>query len=439
MNSRVLKNATWIIVCKIIQSALGLMIGMFTARYLGPSNYGIVNYAASIVAFLTPIMQLGFRNTLVQEIVNKPEKEGTIVGTSLVLSFASSLCCVLGVGLFVGIVNYGENEIIIVCLLYSLSLIFQAFEMIQYWYQAKLLSKYISVVSIVAYLTVSIYKIFLLVSGKSIYWFAVSQALDFFVISVLLVVIYRRIGKQKLSFSFDVGKKMLSVSKHYILSAVMVATFNHIGSIVLKLFMDETAVGFFSASANCVNITGFIFNAIIDSARPSILAVREQNINAYKSRLVKLYSIIIAGTIIQSVIISLFSNIIINALYGTEYLPSAQLLRVMCWMAVFSYLGTIRNIWILGEGKQKCLWIVNLLGAIFNILINIILITAMGAVGAAISAVATQVFTNVVLSFLIPSIRESSQLMLKGVNPKYVFLLLKKIFYSVREHFKNVC
>ena len=435
MNNRVINNATWIIVCKIIQSAIGLLIGIFTARYLGPTNYGIINYAASIVAFVTPIMQLGFRNTLVQEIVNNSDQEGRIIGTSLILCFISSLCCILGVGLFVGIANYGEKEVIIVCLLYSLSLIFQAFEMIQYWYQAKLLSKYTSIVSIIAYLTVSIYKIFLLVSGKGVYWFALSQALDFLIIAILLVLIYKKISKQKLSFSFAVGKKMFSVSKYYILSAVMVTTFNHIGSIVLKVFMDETAVGYFSAAANCVNITGFIFNAVIDSVRPSILEVREHNIQIYQSRIVQLYSVVITGTIMQSIIILLFSNVIINALYGAEFSSSAALLRVMCWMAVFSYLGTIRNIWILAEGKQKYLWIINLFGAVFNVLTNIILISILGTIGAAISAVATQVFTNVILCFLMPSFRENARFMIKGVNPKYSFNVMKKFFANSRSKF----
>ncbi len=433
MNSnRVIKNATWIIVCKIVQSVLGLLIGMFTARYLGPSNYGIVNYATSIVAFVTPIVQLGFRNTLVQEIVNNPELEGKIVGTSLTLSFISSLCCFLGVGLFVGIANHGEKETIVVCLLYSLSLIFQAFEMIQYWYQAKLLSKYTSVVSIIAYLTVSLYKIYLLVLEKSIYWFALSQALDFLIISVFLLAIYGKISHRKLSFSLDIGKNMFAVSKHYILSAVMVATFNHIGNIVLKFFLDESAVGYFSAAITCVNITGFIFNAIIDSVRPSILEVRQKNIKVYRSRIIKLYSIVIFGTVVQSVVISLFSNLIITVLYGREFLPSVTILRVMCWMAVFSYLGTIRNIWILAEGKQKYLWIINLCGAIFNVLMNIALISTMGILGAAITVIATQIFTNIVLGFLMPTIKENNRLMIKGFNPKYVFLLFKNIFSNGR-------
>ena len=74
--NKVVKNATWIIACKIVQVLLNLVVTMMTARYLGPSGYGLINYAASVVAFVSPIMQLGFNSVLVQELVNNPEEEG---------------------------------------------------------------------------------------------------------------------------------------------------------------------------------------------------------------------------------------------------------------------------------------------------------------------------------------------------------------------------
>ena len=131
LKNKVLKNASWIIGCKILQMFLTLLVGIFTARYLGPSNYGLINYAASIVAFFSPIMQLGFSATLVQEFINQPKKEGTILGTALVLNILSSIACICGVCAFCMIANAGETETIVICLLYSLTLFFQASEMTQ--------------------------------------------------------------------------------------------------------------------------------------------------------------------------------------------------------------------------------------------------------------------------------------------------------------------
>lgn len=137
LKNRVVSNATWIISCRVFQALLNLIISMLTARYLGPSNYGTINYAAAIVAFFIPIMQLGFRSTLVQEYIEKTDQEGLVLGTSTVLNIISSAMCILGVFLFASIANKNEVETIIVCMLYSISLLFQATEMIQYWFQAK--------------------------------------------------------------------------------------------------------------------------------------------------------------------------------------------------------------------------------------------------------------------------------------------------------------
>ena len=114
-NSRILKNATWIIACKIVQSILSFIIGTLTVRYLGPTNYGVITYACSVISFLLPIMQLGLKHTLVKEIIRNPNSEGEILGTALILNIISSLFCMAGAIMFVSVANVGEQETIIVC------------------------------------------------------------------------------------------------------------------------------------------------------------------------------------------------------------------------------------------------------------------------------------------------------------------------------------
>ena len=130
--TRIFVNAGWIISCKIVKAILTLLVTMLTARYLGPYNYGLINYASGIVAFVTPIMKLGIDAILVHEIIKEPNSEGEILGTSILMNFVSAILCIIGVVAFASIANRGEQDTIIVCTLYSLLLIFQAFEMIQY-------------------------------------------------------------------------------------------------------------------------------------------------------------------------------------------------------------------------------------------------------------------------------------------------------------------
>lgn len=426
--NKIFKNATWIIVCRIIQAVLSILVTMFSARYLGPSGYGLINYAASIVAFVAPIMHLGLSSTLVQEVVNAPEKEGETMGTALTMSFTSSFFCILGVVAFTLVANPGEKDTLIVCALYSVLLIFQSIDLLQYWFQAKLKSKYTSIIMLVAYAVTSIYKIVLLVTGKSIYWFALAQAIDYLVIAVGLMISYYKVGEEKLSFSWAAVKRLFDKSKFYILSNLMITVFAQTDRIMLKIMCGDEATGFYSAAVTCATMASFVFAAIIDSFRPSIFEKKKDATKEeYEKSVAGLYSIIIYLSLIQCVAITLFAPWIIQILYGAEYAPTVSALQLTVWYTTFSYVGSARNVWILAEGQQKHLWILNLAGAVMNVVLNFIFIPLWGILGAAFASLVTQIFTNIFMNMMIPSIRRTNLLMLKGLNPALLFEMLKKL------------
>lgn len=423
---KVVKNAAWLVGMQILRAAISLIISILTARYLGPSNFGLINYAASIVAFVTPVMYLGLNGVLVQELVLTPEKEGEILGTAITLSFISSFLCIGGVLAFTLIANAGETITIVVCVLYSILLIFQSVEMIIYWFQAKLLSKYSSVASFAAYFIVSLYKVFLLVTGKGVYWFAVSNAIDYLLLAIFLFIIYKKQGGKKFSFSSKRAKNMLRKSKFYILSNIMITVFAQTDRIMLKLMIDDAATGYYSAAATCAGMTGFVFTAIIDSLRPYIFEKKAENEEVYENGIICLYSIVIYFSLIQSIVFTAAAPLFIRLLYGGDYLPSILVLRIINWYCTFSYLGGARDIWILAEGKQKYLILINLVGAVINVVLNYFLIPKLQASGAAIATVTTQFAINIVFVSIFKPTRRNGLLQLKAINPKYIFKFFKK-------------
>ena len=427
MNKKTVKNAAWIIGCKIVQALLGLAVTMLSARYLGPSGYGLINYAASIVAFFVPVMQLGLRATLVQEIICYPDREGETLGTAISMSTVSAIACVVGIAGLSALINRGEIETIVVCVLYSVLLIFQSLEMLQFWFQAKLLSKYISVAMLGSYVIVSAYQIILLIMGSHIFWFAIAQAIDFAIIAAALWFFYHKLGQQRLRFSWERCKEMFARSKHYILSGLMITVFAQTDRIMLKMMLDETAVGYYSAAATSASMAAFVFVAIIDSMRPTILEGKKVQESLFQERLKLLYVVVIMLALLQSVVITLFAKLIVNILYGSEYGPTVNALRIIVWFSTFSYLGSIRDIWILAEGKQKYLWIINLSGASANVVLNFLMIPLWGINGASLASLITQIFTNVLMGYILIPIRPSNQLMVASLHPA----MLRKLIGSI--------
>lgn len=430
---QVINNAKWIISCKIIQSILQLIIGMISARYLGPSNYGLINYAASIVAFALPVMKLGLDAILVHELVESPEREGEIMGTSLFLNVITGIICMGGVSAFSLLVNMGEAQTTMVCVLFSISILFAALEMIQYWFQYKLLSKYSSVIMLIAYLFVSAYKIFLLASEKSVYWFALSHSVEYGIIGIFLILCYKKNGGGALSFSFERAKKMLSKSKHYILAALMITVIQNTDHVMLTSMAGKVENGYYSAAITSAGVAQFVFIAIIDSFRPMILSSKKSNNTQYENNISRLYGVITYLSIAQSLVFTIFAPFIIKLLYGNEYAAAAPVLQILTLYCAFSYMGTIRNIWLLAEEKQKYLPSINLVGVLANITLNAFMIPFWGAYGAAIASFITQMAMNFVFGFIYKPIRRNNLLMMRGISPKYFIKEMKLLVRELRK------
>ena len=421
LNNRIAKNAGWIIGAKVVQALFGFAISILSARYLGPSNYGIINYAASLISFVTPFAQLGITDIIVQELISHKDEEGTVLGTATVLTLFSSVICILGLNLFALVANADSVVTRIVCLLYSLMLICQAFELILNWFQAHLLSKYTSIISTIAYIVVSAYKLFLLMTQKSIYWFTVSYSIDFVIIASCSYLVYKKKGGQRFSFSKSVGKRMLNTSKYYIVSSLMVTLFVNVDKIMINQMIDDASVGFYSVAISCSGMTGFIFSAVINSFRPVIFSHRtDNNIERFELNLKRLYCIVIYLSLAQSVVVSIFSKEIVSILYGSQYIDSIGVLKLLVWYTTFSYLGSVRNIWILSENKQKYLLVLNSVGAVVNIILNAVLIPRIGITGAALASLVTQFITNYVMGWILKPLRHNNKLMMQALNPRCI-------------------
>ncbi len=431
---QVFKNAKWIVICKLLQSIIQLVIGMISARYLGPSNYGLINYAASVVAFFMPIMKLGLDATLVHELLKEDANEAETLGTAISMNILSSIFCIGGVAAFSAIANPGEKETVLVCILYSTSIFFAALEMIQYWFQYKLLSKYSSLTVLGAYIVASAYKVYLLVSGKSIYWFALFNSIEYAIIGILLLFLYIKIGKGQFRFSVRRAKDLIKESKYYIFATLMVVVFQNTDHIMLTGIAGKAENGFYSAAITCAGVVQFVYIAIIDSFRPLILHSKNNDILAYETNISRLYGAITYLSIAQSVVFTIFARLIVHILYGSEYMAAVQVLQILTWYCAFSYMGTIRNIWLLAEGKQRFLPVINLFGVLVNIGLNAVMIPIWGAAGAAFASFITQFFTNFVFGFIFVPLRKNNRLLVKGLNPVFLVHEMRNMIKELRNN-----
>lgn len=419
IRNRTVVNAGWIVGGRLMNKALAFLVGLLTARYLGPGNYGLINYAAAYTTFFASVCTLGIDAVIIKNFSDHPDEEGTALGTALILRVVSSvLSAVMIVGI-VFVVDRDEPGTILVVALSSLALIFQAFDSFKQWFQFRLQSKFAAIATVIAYLVTSAYKLVLLAMGKSVVWFAVSTALDHLVVAAFLFAAYRKNNGPAFSWSAVKARELLRASSSYIIAGLMVSIYASTDKLMLKQMLDESAVGFYGTAVSLSTTWAFLLQAVIDSMYPSVIQSHKSNVQRFRRRNRQLYAVVIYFAAAVSLAICLLAKPIITILYGQAYLPTVMPLRIVVWYTAFSYLGVARNAWMVCENRQKYLKHLYISAALINVVLNVILIPRFGASGAAAASLITQMSTTVILPALIPQLRPNAKLMLEAVLLKW--------------------
>lgn len=414
--NKIAKNAGWLIAGRIYHMVLAFIVGLLTARYLGPSNYGLINYAATYASFFSSFCTLGINSIIVKNFVDHPEEEGETIGSAIVLRSISSVLSVIMILCITLIADKGETITHIVVLLCGIGVIFQVMDTLNYWFQSRLQSKYAAIAAMISCTMVSIYKVWLLVTGKSVVWFAISTSIDYAVIALVLLIIYKKNNGPKFIFSITKAKELFSSSYHFILAGLMVSTYASTDRFMLKQLLNEAEVGYYSTAVSVCSAWVFVLSAITDSIYPDILQSFNSDKNIFEKKNKQLYAIVFYVSIIASCLLSVFAEPIVYILYGNDYLPAAAPLRVITWYTAFSYLGVARNAWVVCYRKQNYLKYLYVGAAVLNVGLNMLMIPLWGASGAAAASLITQISTILVFPMFIRDLRPNVKLMIDAIS-----------------------
>ncbi len=419
-SGREVKNASWIIISRVAQMVLSLLVGLISARYLGPGNYGLIGYGTSYVGLFSSVCTLGLNSILVKELIDRPDEQGKTLGTVLMLRGLAATASFLLIGIIVFFIDRDDPAAIAVTLLCSISLVFHIFDTLNYWFQSRYKSKISSLATLLAYVVVSIYKIILLVASKSVFWFAFSTSVDYICVAVFLLICYKRDRGPKLSFSIARGKEMLGRSYHYIIAGAMVSIYGQTDKLMLKQMLDKASVGYYTTATTICGMWTFVLAAIIDSMYPTIISAHKEEDKKDFLRLNKqLYAIVFYVSVGVSLLFCFCGDFAVGLLYGEKYAPAAAPLKVITWYTAFSYLGTARNAWIVCEHKQHMLKYIYIVAAVTNVILNAVLIPIAGATGAAVASLVTQIITSIVFPFLVSELRPNAIMMIDAIMLRF--------------------
>ena len=124
-----------------------LFVGILVARYLGPEQFGLMNYVVSYVSIFLILASFGFDNIEIREEARTPEQKDKLIGTTFWLRIVLS-CITMTLIVFTAIVTESDQYTIAIIALYALSVIFSAFDVIRNYFTSQVMNEYVAKVSI---------------------------------------------------------------------------------------------------------------------------------------------------------------------------------------------------------------------------------------------------------------------------------------------------
>ena len=415
---KIIKNSSWMVGDKVFTMIIGVFVTAIVARYFGPESYGQFNYALSFVTLFTALSTLGLETLTVKSIVDKDQDEGTILCTSLVLRVIGGIILTFIAVILIRLIEPNNSNTHILVFILSLTMVFKALEVIEYWIQAHQRAKISSVVRMTSYVIIAAFKIGMVLLGGNLIHFALIHMLNVIIIGIGLIIAYfrNRAEKFKWKVDMDYAKSILSQSWYLILSGLMVTLYMQIDKVMLgSLMPTKVEVGVYSAAVSIASMWYFVPMAIIISFKPVIMSKKKINQNSYLKSVQLLYTIVTWLGIGFAIFVLIFSNPIVNILYGAEYSKAVDILSISIWGGIFAMIGTASSTWLVCEGLQKYNTIFVFSGAITNVLLNAILIPKLGGYGAAIATFLTQFIANIVTPAFFKKTRENTIMIIKGM------------------------
>jgi O-antigen/teichoic acid export membrane protein len=417
-----LSNTSWLISEKVFNILISFVVGVYVIRYLGPENYGILSYAISFAGLFSALAALGLDRIIVCDLVEEPFQHNELLGTAFVMRIIGALGVYAMIIMAIPFTSNSASTNILIFIIAS-GLIFQSFKVIDFWYQAKVLSKYVVISQFTTVIISSALKLLFILTGMSVIYFALVAMLESVVLMICLAGFYFRHKGSLLAWKFkpELAKSLINRSWPVIISGIVGSFYMRIDQVMIKEIMGSRTVGEYAAAAKLAEAWYFIPMVVSSSLAPAITKARSTSYKLYTSHLVKIYGLLIWIAIIIALFTTIIADHLVIFIFGPEYINSSGILCIYIWAGVFVSGGVAKGTWTILESQQKYTMINQTIGTTLNIILNLILIPRYGGYGAALATLATVISNNMIVPLLLNKAqRDHTFLFFKSFNPLYI-------------------
>jgi O-antigen/teichoic acid export membrane protein len=399
---KVARNTGVILVWDVAVKLIGLFISIYLARYLGVGGFGNYSFIIAYTLSFGIIVDLGINTVLVREIVKHREKAEGLIANAIGIKLAIFVLVFLLSALLVNLLGCTSDVkigtyigMLAVLLSSNISILISSF-------QADLKMEYPAFADVVSKLFLGAMIFLISVQNGGIVRVMIATFASYALSLAILYAFARSRIKLRISFDTKVWRDIIKPAALLGLSGIFVSVIVRIDTILISIIRGNIEVGYYTIPSQLTDTTTLIPTAFIMSLFPlmSYYFKNSKEALARSFRLAMKYILMLA--IPMAFGTTLLAGRIITAIYGASFAYSSTALVIMVWCHVLVSSVIVIESLLISLEKQKNVLIATGFSALFNVLLNLLLIPWLGFVGASIALLFTYVLLTMIYVYSLP-------------------------------------
>lgn len=401
----IFQNSIYNVIYKTLNVVFPLLIAAYVSRILLVEGIGKVSATENIARYFVLLAPLGlpsYGTKKIAEVGDNKEQSSNVFWELFFINALSTLLCTIAYYSLISSFGFFHDKYI----LYIVSGILIPFNLINvdWFYQGKEEYRYIMIRSIIVKVA-SIILVFLFVRSSSDY---VAYAL-ILVLSKGLNYIFNIIHLKKYIVR---PKKTLELKKHIapifalLAASIAIEIYTLADTTMLNVLKGDIVVGYYSTALKGINFVKTIVVAICAVFLPRLSYYYKnkqyEDFNTLSNRGINTLLNISIPSAVGIFIVALDAIFVI---FGPSFVESTNTMRILSLSIVTVSLSNFIGYQILVSiGKERIMLLSTIVGAIINILLNLILINLFSLIGAAIASVITETIVILIQFFYVNKI-----------------------------------
>lgn len=424
---KIVDNIGWLFFDKILRIGVGLFVGVWIARYLGPEKFGLLSFGTAFVGLFSAIAVLGLHSIVVRDIVHDPEEARETLGTAAILQLVGGLMSYVLILAVIAYLRPDDTLARSIIAILGSNMLLKASEIAVYWFESQVQSKFTVWVQNSVFLVFAVVKVLLILQEASLTAFVWAMLAEAVVVAVILLFVLGKRGPALSSLRFNASraKSLLKDSWPLLLSGMVLMIQARIDQIMLGQMVGDIEVGYYGVALRIIETAAVTAMMLRSSFVPSIISAKKKSEKLYQQRLEAFYKLNVVISLSIAAPIAIFSPWITIVLFGEAYMPAALIMSIMTIRLFFAHIGVPRGIYLLNENLLKYSALTMVAGTVTNVMLNYFLIPVYLGVGATIASLISFFVTIFLIDLFYSKTRSNAILMMKSIFTSFTIFRKK--------------